>query len=88
LLRPAVFLRLTTSERSGFLAVISEKSEPVICRREGVYGLYVLMPIVFSPLFITQIAYMQPALRALRNSDILHLPNALIGQMRPFGLKS
>ena len=29
--------------------MISEKSDPVICLLEGVYGLYVLIPITFSP---------------------------------------
>src|SRR5699024_4393067 len=49
LLRPEFFFRDTTKDFSGVVAVISEKSEPVICLLEGVYGVYVLMPIVVSP---------------------------------------
>ena len=37
------------SDFSGVVFVISEKSDPVICLLEGVYGLYVLIPITFSP---------------------------------------
>ena len=39
LLRPAFFFRDTTRDFSGVLVVISEKSEPVMCLLEGVYGL-------------------------------------------------
>ena len=38
---------MTGSDFSGVVFVISEKSEPVMFLLEGVYGLYVLIPIVF-----------------------------------------
>ena len=47
LLRPAFFCKETSKDFSGVFFVISEKSEPVIFLLEGVYGLYVLIPIVF-----------------------------------------
>ncbi|CUP96360.1 Uncharacterised protein [Dorea longicatena] len=37
--------------------MISEKSEPVICLLEGVYGLYVLIPITFSPFAIPNYSF-------------------------------
>ena len=47
LLRPACLLFGANRDFSGVFFVISEKSEPVICLLEGVYGLYVLIPMVF-----------------------------------------
>ena len=41
------FFKEDTKDFSGEVFVISEKSEPVIFLLEGVYGLYVLIPIVF-----------------------------------------
>jgi hypothetical protein len=46
LLRPAFLLFLASNDFSGVLFVISEKSDPVIFLLEGVYGLYVLIPII------------------------------------------
>ena len=48
-LRPAFLFLESRSDFSGVVFVISEKSDPVICLLEGVYGLYVLIPITFSP---------------------------------------
>ena len=48
-LRPALLFLDTVRDFSGVDFVISEKSEPVICLLEGVYGLYVLIPISFTP---------------------------------------
>src|SRR5699024_5488683 len=47
LLRPEFFFRDTTRDFSGVLFVISAKSEEVMCLLEGVYGLNVLIPILF-----------------------------------------
>ena len=48
-LRPAFLFLDSRRDFSGVVFVISEKSEPVICLLEGVYGLYVLIPITVSP---------------------------------------
>ena len=48
-LRPAYLFLDSRRDFSGVVFVISEKSEPVICLLEGVYGLYVLIPITVSP---------------------------------------
>ena len=48
LLRPAVFFLETRRDFSGLFFVISELSREVICLLEGVYGLYVLIPMMFS----------------------------------------
>ena len=40
-------LEIPARDFSGVFFVISEKSEPVICLLEGVYGLYVLIPMIF-----------------------------------------
>src|SRR5699024_915405 len=49
LLRPAFFFKDTTRDFSGVEVVISLKSEPVMCLLEGVYGLYFLIPMTFTP---------------------------------------
>ena len=48
-----ILLQDDQSDFSGVVFVISEKSEPVICLLEGVYGLYVLIPIVFLLSFLS-----------------------------------
>ena len=42
-------VRITSIDADGVEHVISEKSDPVICLLEGVYGRYVLIPITVSP---------------------------------------
>ena len=48
-LRPAFLFLESRSDFSYTYIYFSEKSDPVICLLEGVYGLYVLIPITFSP---------------------------------------
>src|SRR5699024_7514796 len=48
LLRPAFFFKDFTRDFSGVDFVITSKSNPVICLLEGVYGLYVLIPMSIS----------------------------------------
>src|SRR5699024_11932726 len=78
LLRPAFFFKDTVNDFSGVVLVISEKSEPVICLLEGVYGLYFLIPMINSPFLIYYHAFVafnaQPrtgcVLQAFKNLDI------------------
>src|SRR6266540_2170309 len=48
LLRPPLFFIGRVSFFSGFVFVISAKSDTVMCRRAGLVGLYSLSPMVFS----------------------------------------
>src|SRR5699024_890896 len=46
LLRPACLVLVASRDFSGDFFVISEKSDPVICLLDGVYGRYVLIPMI------------------------------------------
>src|SRR5699024_3747437 len=70
-LRPAVLFLESRRDFSGVVFVISEKSDPVICLLEGVYGLYVLIPITFSPFVCSNYSFhgFAPYIRDKQSED-------------------
>ena len=89
-LRPAFLFLESRRDFSGVVFVISEKSEPVICLLEGVYGLYVLIPITVSPFVCSNYSFhgIAPYIRLMKTAVKRISKDCRAREARPFALIS
>src|SRR5215472_8687735 len=84
ILRPPVFLRISTSDFSGFVFVISLKSAIVMYRVDGVSGLNVLTGII-AKVFNQQLLEVgRPSILSLAGKSVIGL-QTMLSCYRPYG---